>query len=137
MGSHKKNEAVRIRLAQAGDVRELAALIEASVRGLQAGDYTAAQRKGALGYALGVDTQLIEDRTYFVAEAVEADVPVMAGCGGWSGGRTLRFGETGPSCATTCMSPTWFRPSCGARRTICRKKSLTSEPGEDTRSTNY
>jgi GNAT superfamily N-acetyltransferase len=57
-----------LRLATDEDIPALHALIEASVRGLQAGDYTPAQIEGALGTVLGLDTQLIRDQTYFVAE---------------------------------------------------------------------
>jgi len=42
-----------LRLATEEDVTALDALIEASVRGLQAGDYTPAQIEGALGTVLG------------------------------------------------------------------------------------
>ena len=59
-----------LRLATEQDIPALHALIEASVRGLQAADYTQPQIEGALGTVLGLDTQLIKDRTYFVAEAV-------------------------------------------------------------------
>ena len=58
----------QLRLATDEDVPALHALIEASVRGLQATDYTPAQIEGALGTVLGLDTQLIRDRTYFIAE---------------------------------------------------------------------
>jgi len=58
---------ISIRLAVEGDVPELRRLIEASVLGLQAGDYSAAQLKRALVAVYGVDTQLIADGTYFVA----------------------------------------------------------------------
>jgi GNAT superfamily N-acetyltransferase len=89
-----------LRLATAGDIPALHALIEASVRGLQAGDYSQAQIEGALGTVLGLDTQLIANETYFVAEAVAAsgDGRTLAGCGGWSK-RTKLFGpdrEPGP-----------------------------------------
>lgn len=59
-----------IRKAVLADVPVLRRLIEASVRGLQARDYTEAQIEGALRSVYGVDTQLIADGTYFVAEAV-------------------------------------------------------------------
>lgn len=61
-----------LRLATEEDIPALHALIEASVRGLQAGDYTQAQIDGALGTVLGLDTQLIRDGTYFVAEEIAA-----------------------------------------------------------------
>ena len=76
-----------LRLATESDIRSLRALIEASVRGLQANDYTPAQIEGALGTVLGVDTQLIADHTYFVAESLYRKC--LAGCGGWSKRKTL------------------------------------------------
>jgi GNAT superfamily N-acetyltransferase len=74
-----------LRLAVEADIPLLAELISGSVRGLQAMDYTPAQLEGALRSVYGVDTQLIYDGTYFVAEA---DGTVVA-CGGWSKRRTL------------------------------------------------
>ena len=86
-----------LRLATEKDIPALDALIELSVRGLQAGDYTAAQIEGALGTVLGLDTQLIRDGTYFVAEAMggESGQP-LAGCGGWSKRKTLFGADRGP-----------------------------------------
>jgi N-acetylglutamate synthase-like GNAT family acetyltransferase len=81
-----------IRKAMPDDIPALAALIEASVRELQAGDYTTAQREGALSSVYGVDSQLIADGTYFVVESVDGE-PAMAGCGGWSKRRTLYGGD--------------------------------------------
>ena len=59
------------RIATRDDIPALHPLIEASVRELQAHDYSSAQIEGALGTWLGVDTQLIADQTYFVAETPE------------------------------------------------------------------
>ncbi len=78
-----------LRLAHAADVAALTALIQASVRGLQAGEYTEAQREAALELVYGVDSQLIADGTYFLVEADR----VIAGCGGWSRRRTLYGGD--------------------------------------------
>jgi GNAT superfamily N-acetyltransferase len=87
------SDSLRIRYAQPADVRALGALIELSVRSLQAGDYSPAQIEGALGTVFGVDTQLIADGTYFVVEASGADGDAMlVGCGGWSKRKTL-FGS--------------------------------------------
>jgi GNAT superfamily N-acetyltransferase len=85
-------DGVEIRRAVEADVPALHALIEASVRGLQAGDYTQAEIEGALGHALGLDTQLVEDGTYFVAEVGGE----MVASGGWSYRATL-FGSDGMS----------------------------------------
>ncbi|MBL8216707.1 MAG: GNAT family N-acetyltransferase [Bryobacterales bacterium] len=75
-----------LRLAKLADVAPLRVLITASVNGLQAGDYSAAQRAGALGSVFGVDTRLIADGTYFVVETADGR---LAACGGWSRFRTL------------------------------------------------
>src|SRR5690242_5864911 len=83
---------VALRLATAEDIPRLHALIEVSVRELQRNDYTPAQIEGALGTVLGLDTQLVADGTYFVAEARAACARVLAGCGGWSKRKTL-FGS--------------------------------------------
>lgn len=78
-----------LRRAEPADIPQLNALIDASVRGLQAADYTAAQIDGALRAVYGVDTQLIADGTYFIAEAAGT----VVGCGGWSKRRTLYGGD--------------------------------------------
>ena len=77
---------IEIRTATAADVPVLHALIDVSVRGLQFNDYTPAQIEGALGHALGLDSQLIADGTYFVAEAADGSI---VGSGGWSYRTTL------------------------------------------------
>lgn len=79
-----------IRVAQPSDIPALHTLIEASVRQLQANDYTPAQIEGALGTVLGLDTQLIHDQTYYLAEAAQpSGETTLAGCGGWSKRKTL------------------------------------------------
>lgn len=78
-----------LRKAVPSDVPALMAVIDASVRMLQAGDYTPAQIEESLKSVYGVDTQLIEDGTYF---AVEADGAIVA-CGGWSRRKTLYGGD--------------------------------------------
>lgn len=79
----------RIRTARMEDVGALTALIDASVRELQAGDYTPAQIEESLRSVYGVDTQLIADGTYFAVEFQET----IVGCGGWSKRRTLYGGD--------------------------------------------
>ena len=82
-------DAGSMRLATLDDVDEIARLIERSVLGLQAGDYSPEQMAGALGSVFGVDRQLIRDGSYFV---VERD-SLMIGCGGWSRRQTLFGGD--------------------------------------------
>src|SRR5271163_2972615 len=95
---------IRVRKAVAADVPALRALIDASVRGLQAEDYSPAQIEGALKSVYGVDSQLIADGTYFVAEIFESNheptmvkapivKPTIVACGGWSKRNTLYGGD--------------------------------------------
>jgi GNAT superfamily N-acetyltransferase len=79
----------RLRPATLEDQDELRQLIARSARELSRGDYSAEQVEGALRGAFGVDTQLIRDGTYFVAEAGGR----LVGCGGWSRRRTLFGGD--------------------------------------------
>ena len=91
---------IHIRLAVPPDIPVLRELIDASVRGLQTHDYTPAQIEGALQTVFGVDSQLIADGTYIVAEAASEVIeraeqgstesrPTIVGCGGWSKRKTL------------------------------------------------
>lgn len=97
-----------LRLATEEDIPALNALIEASIRGLQASDYTPAQIEGALGTVLGLDTQLIADRTYFIAEALSKNSKErssLAGCGGWSRRKTLFGADHGPGREPDFLNP--------------------------------
>jgi GNAT superfamily N-acetyltransferase len=85
---------IQVRKALAEDIPVLRELIEASVRGLQAGDYSPAQIEAALKTVYGVDTQLIADGTYLVAEVeTPTEGSIIIGCGGWSKRRTLYGGD--------------------------------------------
>jgi GNAT superfamily N-acetyltransferase len=79
-----------IRPARLDERPALEALIALSARELSRGDYTDGQLDRAIGTVFGVDTELIEDGTYLVAEIEGA----LAGCGGWSRRKTL-FGADG------------------------------------------
>jgi GNAT superfamily N-acetyltransferase len=83
---------LQIRQAVFADIPVLQDLIRASVLGLQSADYSPQQLKYALERVFGVDTQLIEDQTYFTAEVKVEGSSVIAGCGGWSKRKTL-FGS--------------------------------------------
>lgn len=78
-----------IRKASCEDIPGLEALISNSVKNLQAAYYSREQMDGALGTVFGIDSQLIKDGTYFIAE-VESNI---VGCGGWSQRRTLFGGD--------------------------------------------
>jgi GNAT superfamily N-acetyltransferase len=85
---------VHIRKATAADVPRLREVIEASVRGLQAADYSPAQIEGALQSVYGIDSQLISDGTYLVAEVFDSkNKPEIVACGGWSKRKTLYGGD--------------------------------------------
>ena len=92
----------RIRRASTADAPAIAALIDSSVRTLQANDYSAEQIEGALGTVFGVDTQLIADGTYFV---VETGPNVLVGCGGWSNRKTLFGSDHGPGREAALLDP--------------------------------
>ncbi len=97
---------IQLRIATSDDVPTLHRLIELSVRRLQAADYTAAQIEGALGHALGLDTQLVADGTYFVAEMTAPDGSLqIVGCGGWSNRRTLFGSDGGPNRQSELLDP--------------------------------
>ena len=78
-----------LRPATEADIPALRALIDASVRELSRGFYTAEQVESALRYVFGPDTQLIADQTYYVLPAAEG----FAAAGGWSKRRTLFGGD--------------------------------------------
>src|SRR6202034_4224177 len=122
-------EALTIRPAVAADIPALEDVIRASVMELQAADYTPEQRTKALEMVFGVDTQLVADGTYFVAEVQGDGAPVIAACGGWSKRKTL-FGSDhcagredallDPNCEAAkirafFVHPAWARRGVGSR----------------------
>jgi GNAT superfamily N-acetyltransferase len=78
-----------LRRATRADVPAITALIDASVRGLSAGIYTAAEIDESLVSVFGVDSQLLDDGTYFV---IDCDGEIAAS-GGWSKRATLYGGD--------------------------------------------
>ena len=72
---------ILIRLAEPDDIPTLQQLVEAAARILTTDDYSASQiEQGLKQRIIGLDFQLIADRTYFVAEYNQH----IVGCGGWS-----------------------------------------------------
>jgi len=80
-----------IRKATLDDRGGLEDLIARSARALTLGAYTPRQVETGLRAAFGVDSQLIKDGTYLVAE-IDGRI---VGCGGWSRRRTLFGGDAG------------------------------------------
>ena len=80
---------MNIHKATLEDRSRIQQLIAESARGLSREHYDDAQIEAAIANMFGVDTDLIEDGTYFVAE-IEGE---LAGCGGWSRRRTLFGGD--------------------------------------------
>ncbi len=97
----------QLRPATQGDAPALAALIAESARALTIDVYSRAQIEAALEGTWGVDSQLIRDGTYFVAE-VEGEV---VGCGGWSFRQTLFGGD-----AQADREPSRLDPRCEPAR---------------------
>lgn len=84
---------ISLRLATFEDIPDLKKLIPASARALSRNYYSLEQIETALNEIFGVDTQLISDGTYFVAEAGGT----IVGCGGWSKRQTLFGGDAAKS----------------------------------------
>lgn len=77
---------LKIRKAVFADQAEIEKLIAESVRGLSRNEYNERQIELSIKTVFGVDTELISDGTYFIAESEDGKI---AGCGGWSKRRTL------------------------------------------------
>jgi len=88
------------RLAVTADVPALTVLMDAAIAELQRGFLDDAQISSSRAI-MGIDTQLIDDGTYFV---VESDGNV-AGCGGWSRRATLYGGNQTPGRDRNLLDP--------------------------------
>lgn len=93
--------ATQLRLATMNEIPALEQLIAASVRTLSVGYYSPAQIESALVHVFGIDTQLIADGTYLVAE-VDGQ---RAGCGGWSKRKTLFGGDQAKAGEDNLLDP--------------------------------
>ena len=89
------------RLAVSADVQPLTALMDAAIAELQRNFLDDAQIESSRTI-MGIDTQLIDDGTYFVVES-ESDI---AGCGGWSRRATLYGGNQTPGRDSNLLDPT-------------------------------
>ncbi|MEV0716984.1 GNAT family N-acetyltransferase [Asanoa sp. NPDC050611] len=81
---------MRIRVATRADLPALAPVITAAIEELQRAYLDPAQIASSRAI-MGVDTQLLDDGTYFLVETDGAGA--IAGCGGWSRRATLYGGD--------------------------------------------
>lgn len=93
---------IPIRVATLQDVPTLRELIPLSARELSKNYYTPAQVESAIRYIFGVDTQLIADGTYYVAETEGR----IVGCGGWSKRKTMFGGDQMKDAQDPLLDPT-------------------------------
>jgi GNAT superfamily N-acetyltransferase len=82
------SDALHLRHAMLADCDAIRALMENSIHELQKGYLTSDQIEASFA-GMGLDTQLIDDGTYFVV--LNGDD--LAGCGGWSNRATLYGGN--------------------------------------------
>ncbi|MGI8518735.1 MAG: GNAT family N-acetyltransferase [Acidimicrobiia bacterium] len=88
------------RLAVPADVPALTKLMDAAIAELQRRFLDDAQIASSRAI-MGIDTQLIDDRTYFIVESDGA----LAGCGGWSRRATLYGGNQTPGRDSQLLDP--------------------------------
>jgi GNAT superfamily N-acetyltransferase len=92
---------MNIRHATLEDRARIQQLIAESARGLSREHYDDTQIETAIMTVFGVDTDLIDDGTYFVAETEDG----LVGCGGWSRRRTLFGGDQYASRDASYLDP--------------------------------
>jgi len=92
--------ALRHRLARRADFPALSALMEAAIAELQRPFLDPAQIAASRAL-MGLDSQLVDDGTYFVIERADA----LAGCGGWSRRATLYGGDGSPGRDAALLDP--------------------------------
>ena len=103
MSSHAKN--LRIVKAFRKDMPKLHALMHKSIESLQAPFLSKAQIRASFE-VMGLDTRLIDDRTYFTVFASNGRGEALAGCGGWSMRATLYGGDHSKGHSARRLDPT-------------------------------
>jgi GNAT superfamily N-acetyltransferase len=88
------------RLARRDDLDAVRALMDAAIAELQK-PFLDAEQIASSRTIMGLDTQLIEDGTYFVVFADRE----LAGCGGWSRRATLYGGDGSPGRSPALLDP--------------------------------
>lgn len=92
--------AFALRIATEADIPALVALMDRSITGPLA-DFLTPEQIAASRRLMGLDSQIIADRTYFIVEAEG----VLAGCGGWSRRITTYGGDHTPSREPAPLTP--------------------------------
>jgi GNAT superfamily N-acetyltransferase len=90
------------RLATLEDVPRLTAVMDAAIAELQRGFLNDDQIEASRA-VMGIDTQLIDDGTYFIVETPDG---VIAGCGGWSRRATMYGNDHSPGRDAKLLDPT-------------------------------
>jgi len=114
----------RVRKATMADVDAIEAVMRDSLVGLSSRTYDPVQVQSSLAFVGHVDEWLIEDGTYFVAEANGS----IVGCGGWSRRRKLYRGSGSAGSDAALLDPgsdaarvrAMFVATSWARRGIAR-----------------
>jgi GNAT superfamily N-acetyltransferase len=88
------------RLARREDMPALTTLMDAAIEELQRGFLSPTQIAASRTF-MGLDTQLIDDGTYFLVEIGGE----LAGCGGWSRRATLYGGDHTPGRQAALLDP--------------------------------
>ena len=94
------NPSLTNRLAQHADLDALRMLMDASIAELQK-PFLNQQQIASSRLIMGLDTQLIDDGTYFIVETQGQ----LAGCGGWSRRATLYGGDQSPGRDAAPLDP--------------------------------
>jgi GNAT superfamily N-acetyltransferase len=89
-----------LRLAGPGDLETLRSLMDASMRTLLRAVLSPEEVEASF-FVMGLDTQLIEDGTYYVVERAGR----TAGCGGWSRRATLFGGDHSAGRSAALLDP--------------------------------
>jgi GNAT superfamily N-acetyltransferase len=92
--------ALHIRIATSADIDAIRALMGRAIRELQKG-FLSPDQIDASSAGMGLDTQLIEDGTYFTVWSAD----VLAGCGGWSHRATLYGGNHSAGRSARLLDP--------------------------------
>lgn len=99
-GASESPPALMHRLARRDDLGALKTLMDAAIGELQK-PFLDADQIDSSRAIMGLDTQLVDDGTYFVVECDSA----LAGCGGWSRRATLYGGDQSPGRSAALLDP--------------------------------